>query len=68
MTKKDFELIAKVLKSMAGCSVMGSSSGVIVGQKEIREVISHLRHEFSDELKKENPRFDDDRFYKAVGC
>jgi len=68
LSKKYYVMIAKILKSASGCSIMGSSNGTIVGKKEIKEVISHLRHDFSEEFKKENPRFDEHRFFKAVGC
>jgi hypothetical protein len=53
MTRKDFQLIADVLKASANASPMN------------RCVIKDIATNFAVELQKTNPRFDVQRFVKA---
>ena len=62
MTKKDYELIAKILAK--AYSVHGGFS------LSANEVIGQIHAEFDRQLSAENPRFDSDKFdefiYKAT--
>ena len=54
MTKKDYKLLAEVLNSESS----PVNDGVIV--------LETLMVKLCNVLKKDNPRFDEDRFYEAV--
>ena len=54
MTRKDFELIAKVLANYS------AEGGVVIERNEIARALAVA-------LKTENPRFDSVRFLKASG-
>lgn len=58
MTKKDFELIARVIANYRN---------EIPGTARKDNAASEIAHRFAEELKKTNPRFDVDRFVKACG-
>jgi hypothetical protein len=58
MTKRNFELIASVLRSARGDIADGLPAEVVVGR---------IADNFADELQGTNPRFDRDRFLRACG-
>jgi len=60
MTKKDFELIARVLKDAR--KYHGKNEAETIA---IIAVIDVLGYRFADELKEVNPRFDSERFLVA---
>lgn len=53
MTKKDYELIARVVRNYG------------LSHPNSEKVVSHLSSEFADELQKENPRFVRHKFIDA---
>lgn len=58
MTKKDYILIATVLRRADGCRLLGDS-----GQENLlRFIVS----EFAKDLLKDNPRFNDVKFYDFI--
>jgi len=63
MTKKHFEMIARVLNNRARAIKNSSASNEEKHYAlfELRNTMYHL----CDEFEAENPRFDTDRFYKA---
>ena len=63
MTKKDFELIAGVLRN----NLKGKSfSNVNMTDKQREAAVRCIALDFSLEFQKVNPRFDTSRFVKAV--
>lgn len=63
MTKKDYELIAQIIKSETKLGEIADEFGHITYEKRI------CPHDFmvilGIALKKENPKFDEFKFYKA---
>ena len=59
MTKKDYILIAKILKD-----IKDNQHDIKYNNKDVW--ISIFTGSFAQELEKENPRFDKDKFYNAV--
>ena len=58
MTKKDYELIASVIK---GCVVY--DNGKMTG----KEMLVELSYQLATFLKQDNPRFDRNKFIEACG-
>lgn len=58
MTKKDFQLIADVINGLV-------SDGALALDDE-RDCFN-LAWQFAEALKKENPRFDEQKFFEACG-
>jgi hypothetical protein len=59
-TKKDFELVAEVLRK----TPLGGYHGLDAGEAMLLE---DLADNFAAEFKRSNPRFDRDRFVAACG-
>ncbi len=65
MTRKDYELIAKALKSR-----MDNALGLSAAYRKTispAEVVGMVACELADELGQDNPRFDRSRFLMACG-
>ncbi len=62
MTRKDFEMIAKVL----GEKVKSVQGGTTPYAEGARHTAYDIVHKFADELVDTNPGFDRDRFLDAV--
>lgn len=71
MTKKDYELIAKVLKMGLpfGFNAIDEKqyASMDISDKEKTMNIRALMFEFIHELKIDNPRFDEIKFKEAIG-
>ena len=65
MTKKDYLLIAKVLNSFVGRYVGGELT--LHRQSSTYPNASNMLEALADELGKENPRFDREKFMRACG-
>ena len=61
MSKKDYELIAQVIKR----AVYQARSRE--GQEVIEATIECIAYDFAEALKNENTRFDSEKFYIACG-
>ena len=60
MTKKDFELIARVLSYTASINDTDSEASRVA-----RCTVTHIANRFADELAKTSPRFERKRFFAA---
>lgn len=63
MTKKDFELIARVLNATKG----QTNSGEAMYDAGWEDGVKHAAREFASQLALTNPRFDKARFLSAAG-
>lgn len=66
MTRKDYELIARVVSQVEPNVTVTRYCGDDVDRPHVT-MRDRLAHAFADELAAENPRFDRARFLKACG-
>ena len=62
MTKKDYIVISKELKKVLDLTYYNH-----LHQVNAREFVRAIAGQLAIGLKKDNPRFDETRFYKAIG-
>ncbi len=68
MTKKDYELVAMVIKGQLENNNLLESMGWTPKDRRLSEaVVEDLAHFMAYHLKKQNPKFDRIRFLKACG-
>ena len=67
MTRKDYELIVRVITQTADNITEDTQNGRF-GQRdpEPAQIYSELIHNFASELKKNNERFDASKFFNAL--
>jgi len=64
MTKKDYELIAEVLREYVWYTSKGNVLDTITGD-ECRDVVTMIINDLSDVFASENERFDNNKFLEA---
>lgn len=63
MTRKDYQLIADAINEGIASFV---DKGGTLGEYSADVVLDHIIYKLSDKLEDDNPRFDRDKFAKAI--
>lgn len=67
MSKKHFELVARILREQLSADPRADSRELAYANMGARAVLIATAEAFADAFAKENPRFDRDRFLTACG-